>query len=163
MKFAIFVLLATTAALRGQSPATAADMLARVAEFHGNAGVFAVAGYRMGERALHELAEPRGSFNLDVTHRTPLQVQYSCVADGWQAATGVSAGKLNLHIVETKPGQLESVIKDAKTGKELTFRLRPTFLEKYLNTPYDRQASAAREIASLPDDQIFVMIKNLPR
>jgi hypothetical protein len=34
--------------------------LRQVAEFHGAAGVFAVAGYRMGEHALRELKEPRG-------------------------------------------------------------------------------------------------------
>jgi hypothetical protein len=62
-------------------------LLARVASIHGVAGVFAVAGYRMGERALHDLGEQRGSFAIDVTYRTPLKVQYSCIADGRQAAT----------------------------------------------------------------------------
>lgn len=57
------------------------ETLTRVAAIHGAAGVFAVAGYRMGERALHDLSVPRGSFALDVTHRTPLKVQYSCIAD----------------------------------------------------------------------------------
>lgn len=70
------------------------ETLSRVATIHGAADVFAVAGYRMGERALHDLSAQRGNFALDVTHRTPLEVQYSCIADGWQAATGVSAGKL---------------------------------------------------------------------
>jgi hypothetical protein len=42
----------------------------------------------MGERALDDLAVQRGSFALDVTHRKPFKVQYSCIADGWQAATG---------------------------------------------------------------------------
>lgn len=132
-------------------------MLARVAAIHGNAGVFAVAGYRMGERALRDLGEERGSFALDVTHKTPMQVQYSCVADGWQAATGVSAGKLNLHVVETTPDQLHTTIKDRKSGKELVFRLRPAFLRKYLDLPYDRQSKAAHDVALLPDDQIFMI------
>jgi formylmethanofuran dehydrogenase subunit E len=157
MKFVLFVLPFLFGSLQGQPRQGVAGILARVAEFHGNPGLFTVAGYRMGERALHELGEQRGSFQLDVTHRTPLQVQYRCVADGWQAATGVSAGKLNLHIVETKPEQLESVVEDTKTGKELVFRLRAEFIRKYLDIPYDRQASAAREVVALPDDQIFTV------
>ena len=87
--------------VRGQQPTAAHvdSLLAKVAAIHGNAGVFAVAGYRMGERALREFHQPRGSFALDVTHKTPMEVQYSCVADGWQAATGASPGKLILNIV----------------------------------------------------------------
>ncbi len=131
------------------------ETLARVAAIHGAAGVFAVAGYRMGERALHDLSAPRGSFALDVTHRTPLEVQYSWVADGWQAATGVSAGKLNIHIVEVSPEKTETIIRNKKTGKALLFRLRPEFLKKYLNIPPDKQPAAGRAVAALPDDQIF--------
>jgi formylmethanofuran dehydrogenase subunit E len=139
-----------------ENPAVPVDeILTRVAAIHGAPGVFAVAGYRMGERALHDLSVQRGSFALDVTHRTPLKVQYSCVADGWQAATGVSAGKLNLHIVETSPEGTETIVRDKKTGKALLFRLRASFLSKYLDIPQDRQAAAGREVAVLPDDQIF--------
>lgn len=133
------------------------EILKRVAEFHGNAGVFAVAGYRMGEAALHELGKARGSFDLDVTHRTPLKVQYSCVADGWQAATGVSAGKLSLHIVEAPITQFETVVKDRKSSKQLVFRIRPEFLKRYLDLPYNQQAAAAREVASMPAEKIFTI------
>ena len=142
--------------VRAEEQASSVDeTLARVAAIHGVAGVFAVAGYRMGERALHDLGAQRGSFALDVTHRTPLKVQYSCVADGWQAATGVSAGKLNLHIVEVSPEQTETIIRDRKSGRALLFRLRPEFLRKYLDTPQNKQAVVGREVANLPDDQIF--------
>lgn len=135
-------------------------ILDRVAAIHGAAGVFAVAGYRMGERALHDLRADRGSFVLDVTHRTPLQVQYSCVADGWQAATGVSAGKLNLHIVEVPAKDTETVIRNRQTGKALVFRLRKEFLAKYLDVPQEKQKAAGREVAGLADDQIFTISIN---
>ena len=142
-----------------QHPAATAlpdsDILARVAEIHGAAGVFAVAGYRIGARALTELGEKRGSFSLDVTHKTPMEVQWSCVADGVQAATGVSAGKLNLHVVEAAKDQLETVVWDKKTGKVLLFHLQPGFLAKYLNTPEDRQPAVAHDVIKLPDDAIF--------
>lgn len=113
----------------------------------------------MGERALRELKEPRGSFSLDITHDTPLEVQYSCIADGWQAATGVSAGKLNLHIVQVEPDDLRTIIKDRKTGEELIFRLRPEFLKSHLNLPYGKQAAEARRVAAMPEDRIFTMEK----
>ena len=76
-------------------------------------------------------------------------------ADGWPAATGVSAGKLNLHMIEVKPEQLETVVTDRKTGRELVFHFRPDFLRRYLNVPYEDQAKAAREVAQLSDAQIF--------
>jgi formylmethanofuran dehydrogenase subunit E len=150
----LFALRPNPGVVQGQV-VTTEQMLSQVAAIHGAAGVFAVAGYRMGQRALHDLAIPRGSFALDVTHRTPLEVQYSCVADGWQAATGVSAGKLNLHIVEVSPEQTQTLIRDKKSGRALLFRLRTEFLKKYLNTPPDKQVAAGREVADLPDDQIF--------
>jgi len=131
------------------------EVLGRVAAIHGNPGVFAVAGYRMGERALRELGLERGSWSLLVTHHTPLKVQYSCVADGWQAATGVSAGKLNLLVVECGEEEVQTVVEDRKTGRRLSFRLRPEFVRRYLNTPMTEQAKVARQVAELPDDQIF--------
>lgn len=159
----LFCTLAFACILNPQLPAGQAnsdgDALSRVAEFHGVAGVFAVAGYRMGVRALKELGEPRGSFALDVTHRTPFEVQYSCIADGWQAATGVSAGKLNLHLTQVAAKELETDIKDQKTGETLAFRLRPEFLKKYLNLQQQKQPAAARSVLAMPDDQIFTVIR----
>jgi formylmethanofuran dehydrogenase subunit E len=84
-------------------------------------------------------------------------VQWSCIADGVQAATGVSAGKLSLHLVETTPDKLETTIQDKRSGKILAFRLRPEFLSKYLDTPEDRQPAAAREVLKLPDSAIFTI------
>ncbi len=140
-----------------QAADAANGILSRVAEFHGAAGVFAVVGYRIGVRALNEPHGKRGSFSLDVTHHTPFQVQWSCIADGIQAATGVSAGKLNLRLVETTPDKLETVILDNRSGKTLSFRLHPEFLSKYLNTPEDRQVAAAGDVLKLPDSGIFTV------
>src|SRR4051794_23181590 len=97
------------------------ECLARVKEVHGAAGPWAVAGYRIGERALKDLALPRHSFQLSVIHRAPAQVQYSCVADGLQAATGASPGKLNLKLEEVAVERLCTTIEDRKTGRKLTF------------------------------------------
>ena len=163
-RFAVALTVVWCAIAWGQGPANEIEVavdetLQQVAQFHGAAGVFAVAGYRMGQRALLELKEPRGSFAPDVTHETPLQVQYSCIADGWQASTGVSAGKLNLHIVRVAPDNLQTIIKDRKTGKELIFRLRPEFLRTYLNLPHSEQAKEARQVAAMPEERIFTVDK----
>src|SRR5690242_14269068 len=55
--------------------------LAEVARVHGGAGPWAVAGYRMGAHALGVLGVERGSFDLEIVHYTPKEVQYSCIAD----------------------------------------------------------------------------------
>lgn len=159
LRTGIFVLASFSSLAVAQETASISEnaILSKVAEFHGAAGVFAVAGYRIGVRALGELQEKRGSFSLDVTHYTPFQVQWSCIADGIQAATGVSAGKLNLRLLETTPDKLETVIRDNRSGKILSFRLRPEFLSKYLDTPEDRQAAAARDVLKLPDSAIFTI------
>ncbi len=132
-----------------------------MANIHGEAGPFAVAGYRIGERALKELGLPRGSFSLEVVHKTPFRVQWSCVADGVQAATGVSVGKLNLWLEKAPVRDMQTIVRNRKTGKELVFRLQPQFVERFLNLPEDELEAAGQQILSLSDDQIFsVMTEN---
>src|SRR5262245_34416012 len=59
-------------AARAQTSTTESteQKLKNVAAIHGAAGVFAVAGYRMGERALRDLGLGRGSFAIEVVHHT---------------------------------------------------------------------------------------------
>ena len=111
-----------------------AECLSRVRDVHGAAGPWAVAGYRMGERALKDLGLPRHAFTLLVVHRSPAEVQYSCVADGLQAATGASPGKLNLRVEETAAGNMKTVIRDKKSGRVLTFTLKPEFIARRSTT-----------------------------
>ena len=129
----------------------AEQILEAVARIHGAPGIFAVAGYREGQRALKELGSA-----LNVIHYCPLKVQYSCVADGWQAATGVSAGKLSLRIQESD--QFHTEVRERATGRGLRFELRPAFVERYLNTPRPDQAAAAREVLEMPDEEIFSVV-----
>jgi formylmethanofuran dehydrogenase subunit E len=135
-------------------PAVAA-CLTRVKEVHGAAGPWAVAGYRIGERALKELGLHRQSHDLEVVHRCPAEVQYSCIADGVQAATGASPGKLNLRVVEGTRDQLRTVVRDKKSGRSLTFILRPEFARTISDLPFDRLEAEGRRVASLPDEAIF--------
>jgi len=148
--------------LVGQPQATD-QILKSVAAIHGAAGVFAVAGYRMGERALRELDLTRGSFSIEVVHHTPMEVQWSCVADGLQAATGVSAGKLNLRLVEATKSQSETVVTNRKTGQQIVFRLQPDFLKRFLDIPTEKQPAAGREVATMSEAKVFaVEVRSAP-
>lgn len=129
--------------------------LAEVAAIHGAAGPFAVAGYRMGQRALHDLAATRGSFDLEVVHETPAQVQWSCIADGLQAATGTSAGKLNLKLVEVNADHATSVVRSRATGRAERFTVAPGFLKRFLDVPPDQRTQAGAAAMALPDPEIF--------
>jgi formylmethanofuran dehydrogenase subunit E len=140
-------------------PAVAA-CLARVKEFHGASGPWAVAGYRIGERALKELGLSRQSHDLDVVHRCPAEVQYSCVADGVQAATGASPGKLNLRIEPASRENLRTVIRDKKSGRTLTFTLKPEFARSITDQPLDRLGAEGRRVAALADDVIFQVVES---
>ena len=135
-------------------PAVAA-CLARVKEAHGAAGPWAVAGYRIGERAIKDLGLRRHSHDLEVVHYCPLKVQYSCMADGLSAATGASPGKLNLRIEETAVSGLKTVVKDRERGRSLTFVLNPELVRSIADLPFDRLDAEGRRVASLPDESIF--------
>jgi formylmethanofuran dehydrogenase subunit E len=137
-----------------------AACLARVKEVHGATGPWVVAGYRIGERALKELGLPRQSHNLEVVHRCPAEVQFSCIADGVQAATGASPGKLNLRIEPASREDLRTVIRDKSSGRNLTFTLKPEFARSISDLPLDRLEAEGRRVAALPDDVIFQVVES---
>ena len=138
------------------------ERLDRVRAVHGGTGPWAVVGYRMGERALKELNVPRQSFSLSVVHRCPLEVQYSCMADGLQAATGVSSGKLNLKIEKATVDQLGTTVEDRKTGRRVSFKIKPELAKSIANLPYDRLEAEGRRVAGLPDDAVFELVSEAP-
>lgn len=126
-----------------------------VAEVHGAPGPWAVAGYRMSERALVVLALPRGSFDLQIVHWTPKQVKYACIADGAAASSGASLGKLNLSLVETTAENVLTVYRNKKTGKSIAYRPTASFAKRYADTPRDQARALGREVMQLPEDQVF--------
>jgi hypothetical protein len=146
----------------GDDETAIAECLAEVRQQHGAAGPWAVTGYRIGQRALKELGLPRQSFSLLVTHRAPAEVQYSCVADGLQAATGASPGKLNLRVEEVPLESLASVVEDRRTGRRLTFTLRPEFIRSIQDVPGDKLGEEGRRVAGLLDDEIFRITESKP-
>jgi hypothetical protein len=82
------------------------------------------------------------------------------MADGLQAATGASPGKLNLLVKEAPIEGLKSVVEDRKTGRRLTFVLRPEFVKSIRDVPHERFESEVRRISGLPDDAIFTIAKS---
>ena len=130
-------------------------VLDRVRAIHGGTGPWAVVGYRIGERALRELKLPRQSFSLMVIHRSPAEVQYSCVADGLMAATGTSPGKLNLRLEPAPVEELRTTVTDRASGRTLVFTIRPEFARTIRDLPMDRLEAAGRQVVALPDETLF--------
>ena len=156
----------TAAASAGTSsvaPAPAGeDALARVTVIHGGSGPWVVAGYRMGAYALGRLGLERQSFDLEVVHHTPQEVQYSCIADGAAAATGASAGKLNLRLVDATEAGVATTYRRKSTGQSVTLRPSAAFVARFRDVPRDQLAAAGRTVLSLPDADIFEELPAAP-
>jgi formylmethanofuran dehydrogenase subunit E len=112
----------------------------------------------MGTFALGKLGVPRGSFDLEVTHHTPKQVQYTCVADGAAAATGASLGKLNLALAEAESANVRTTYRRKSTGQSVTLRPAAAFVARYKDVPREKLADAGREVMDLPEDQVFEVV-----
>lgn len=136
------------------------QILARVQEFHGGCGPWAVVGYRMGSRALRELGTRRHDHDLLVIHRSPAQVQYTCMADGLMAATGASAGKLNLKLESVPIEALETVILNRETGQGVRFRVRPELAARIKDLPYEELEASGRHVVTLKDEDLFIIVHN---
>jgi formylmethanofuran dehydrogenase subunit E len=161
----VFLLIAAAACSAPLPPAASAadDPLALVATIHGGAGPWAVAGYRMGRYALARLGLERQSFDLEVTHRTPEEVQFSCIADGASAATGASVGKLNLHVVPGTEADVATTYRRKSTGESVTLRPSRAFAERFRDVPRERLAEAGRQVLALPDAEVFEEVRSPAR
>jgi formylmethanofuran dehydrogenase subunit E len=129
--------------------------LEEVARIHGGTGPWAVAGYRMGAAALGVLGLERGSFDLEIVHFSPREVQYSCIADGAAAATGASLGKLNLALSDAPADDTRTVYRRKSTGKSITLRITKAFAARFSNVPAEGLKAAGRDVMQLPDQDIF--------
>jgi formylmethanofuran dehydrogenase subunit E len=150
--------VSSSVAAPAASQSSEESALAAVRAVHGGTGPWAVAGYRMGRFALGYLGLPSGSFDLEVTHYAPREVQYSCIADGAAAATGASLGKLNLSLSETTRADTHTTYTNRATGKRVTLAVTPSFRERFLEVPRARLPEAGRAVLRLRDEQIFQVI-----
>ena len=140
-------------------PSSFPSPLERVAAIHGGAGPWAVLGYRMGVYALAKLSLPPGSFDLDVKHESPRTPQYACVADGAQAATGASLGKVNLSLVEADEAHIQTTYRKKSTGQSLTLRPVQAFRDRFLEVPRQRLGEAGNTVLNLPDGELFEEVR----
>ena len=142
--------------------------LAAVAAIHGEAGPWALAtgepqrgsvvGYRMGAFALQKLGLPAQSHDLKVLHRSPKTPQFACVADGAQAATGASVGKLNLALEEAPFEQLQTTFTNAKTGAFITLKPAKAFVARFTNTPREKALENGKAVLALKDAEVFEIV-----
>jgi formylmethanofuran dehydrogenase subunit E len=153
--FGLACLLALGCAAPASSTARGDDALVRVAAIHGGAGPWVVAGYRMGEYALRRLGLPERSFDVEVIHRTPHEVQFSCIADGAAAATGASVGKLDLQLAEASEADVQTTYRRKSTGQSITLRPTSAFRARFRDVPREQLADAGRTVLQLPDADIF--------
>ena len=93
-----------------------------------------------------------------MTHESPANVQWSCIADGLQAATGVSVWKLNLHYNVVPKSQMRSIVRERKIGRQVILKLKPDFLIHFLNLPEERLPEAGKDVMALNDDEVFVIV-----
>lgn len=147
------------AAPASSGSASVDDALSRVAAIHGGHGPWAVAGYRMGRFAIGKLGLSPQSFDLEVTHHSPREVQFSCIADGASAATGASVGKLNLSMVEASEPETRTVYRRKSTGQSITLRVNKAFVERFKGVPREQLAQAGRTVLALRDDEIFEEVR----
>lgn len=147
----------------GPNQASLTAAAQRVADIHGGAGPWAVAGYRMGLRALQELdllsPTPHTSMNrfaVEVIHESPLEIQFTSIVDGLHAGTGASLGKMNLRLVEVgSVDEMRSLVIHRESGKQVEFRVTPTFLATYRDLAREELAAAGQRVLELPDEEIF--------
>ncbi len=102
-------------------------------QFHGHLGPYATLGYRMGARAVERL-QCAMYFGLRVTVEGRSERPYGCFADGLQVGTGCTAGKANLTIIGTTPGEGQPpfvVTVRTSDGKGLRLKALPSVPELF--------------------------------
>ena len=137
---------------------SSAEALHTIDAIHGGSGPWVVAGYKMGDYALHALGVPRGSPDIEVVHFSPTQPEYACVVDGVAAATGASLGKLNLGRVEAPLAEMRTTYQRRSNGQEITLRVRPSFAERYRDVPREQLNERGREVLEMPNEDVFEFV-----
>jgi formylmethanofuran dehydrogenase subunit E len=131
------------------------EALAAIRGVHGGAGPWVVAGYRMGRYALAKLGLERGSFDLEVVHHSPREVQYSCIADGAAAATGASLGRLSLSLEPAVAPETRTTYHNKRTGTSVTLATTAAFAQRFESVPRPQLSAAGEQVLQLPDAAIF--------
>lgn len=138
-----------------------ASLIKKAAGFHGHLGPFLVIGVRMGSLAKKILNENAGENNkFRVTARLPLLTPFSCIIDGIQATTQCTVGNQKLRI-ENSQAKIIVYFEQQDSHKVLRIHVNLKII-KELKKRYSEGASneeLAREIASIPKSQLFIIEK----
>ena len=137
------------------------SLIKKAADFHGHLGPFLVIGVRMGSLAKKILNANAGENNkLRITARLPLLTPFSCIIDGIQATTQCTIGNQKLKM-ENSQTKIIVYFELKNSYKALRIHVDPKII-KELKNRYSEGASneeLAREIASIPESQLFVIEK----
>jgi len=114
-----------------------------------------VIGFRMGKQALGMLGIEAGDAHLRAVHRTPLDVRFAVVADGVQAATGVSAGRLNLRVEAAPLSAMETRFENTKTGEEIVFRLNDDMIPLLYDATGEHAEAMSKRVSTMEDIDLF--------
>ncbi|MCW3993162.1 MAG: formylmethanofuran dehydrogenase subunit E family protein [Candidatus Bathyarchaeota archaeon] len=148
-------------AIKSKISSELASLIKKAAGFHGHLGPFLVIGVRMGSLAKKILNVNAGESNkFRVTARLPLLTPFSCIIDGIQASTQCTVGNQKLRI-ENSQAKIIVCFEQQNLDKGLRIHVNPKII-KELKDRYSEGASneeLAREIASIPESQLFVIEK----
>lgn len=130
-------------------------------KFHGHLGPFLVIGVRMGTTVRKILqADTKKETMLEIVVSVPLVTPFSCVIDGIQVTTQCTIGNQKL---KTENSNNEITAHARARGSPANIRI--TVNPRITKTLIDRisegtpNETLAREIARLPEAQLFVIDK----
>jgi len=136
------------------------SLIKKAADFHGHLGPFLVIGVRMGTLTKKILNVNAGEGSkLRVTAWLPLLTPFSCIIDGIQATTQCTIGNQKLKMENST--KIIVYFEQKNSHKALRIHVNPKII-KELKNRYSEGASneeLAREIASIPESQLFVIEK----
>lgn len=134
-------------------------MLQSVRAVHGSIQPGAVVGYRMGVKALEVLGLKPAGDDVHITIAVPLVPEYACIADGVQAATGATVGKLNLVLKNAPAAESKVVFTNSATGRSIAFLPADQFRMMLAKTTGSDSDAVALRAATLPEGDIFKVVE----
>lgn len=144
---------------RVQGDSRVNEELRSIRNVHGDLTPGAVLGFRAGRSAMEQLGLSRGENCLHVLHQCPASPDFASMADGVQAATGATLGRLSLELAPVADArQTSTIFADQKSGRTLTIRFPADIVEEIeaADDTFSVEALALR-IATMPDELLFVV------
>jgi uncharacterized GH25 family protein len=138
-----------------QGQTSASGDIQAIRAVHGELTPWAVIGYRMGRGALEALSLPRGDDRLLAVYHGPAALPHVSAADGIQAATGATIGRLTLRLQHADFDALRCEFTELQRGLTIVCRPNEGFLERLGVAPGKLDEQAAMKMLTLPDEELF--------